>query len=127
MVGPGWYRIIPGTLVGVVGIGYAVLEYIPSIEPPANMRYVESVVRHTRFSSGLTLIGMRTLDGAPSRFRDARLGSNGGIERIGTMALCRIHLAGEAHEETRRRRAQLGVVRVLTVRRWRSFLYVVSR
>jgi hypothetical protein len=38
IVGEGWYRIIPGTLVGIVGIGYVVLEYIPSIEPPANMR-----------------------------------------------------------------------------------------
>ncbi|KAF2645512.1 COPI associated [Massarina eburnea CBS 473.64] len=37
-VGPKWFRIIPGTLVGIVGIGYVVLEYIPSIEPPANMR-----------------------------------------------------------------------------------------
>ncbi|KAF1948388.1 COPI associated [Byssothecium circinans] len=37
-VGPKWFRIIPGTLVGIVGIAYVVLEYIPSIEPPANMR-----------------------------------------------------------------------------------------
>ncbi|KAF1992940.1 COPI associated [Amniculicola lignicola CBS 123094] len=37
-VGSGWYRIIPGAIVGFVGVGYAVLEYIPSIEPPANMR-----------------------------------------------------------------------------------------
>jgi COPI associated protein len=38
MLGEGWYRWLPGTLVMVVGIGYAVLEFIPSIEPPANMR-----------------------------------------------------------------------------------------
>jgi hypothetical protein len=38
IVGEKWFRILPGTLVGVVGIGYAVLEFIPSIEPPANMR-----------------------------------------------------------------------------------------
>ncbi|KAM5490407.1 hypothetical protein MaudMau93_002605 [Microsporum audouinii] len=31
-------RIIAGSLIGVVGLGYCVLEYIPSIEPPANMR-----------------------------------------------------------------------------------------
>lgn len=42
IVGEKWFRIIPGTIVGIVGIGYAVLEYIPSIEPPANMRYVQS-------------------------------------------------------------------------------------
>jgi hypothetical protein len=37
-VGPAWWRIIPGTIVGIVGVGYCVLEFIPSIEPPANMR-----------------------------------------------------------------------------------------
>lgn len=26
--------------MGIVGLGYCVLEFIPSIEPPANMRYV---------------------------------------------------------------------------------------
>jgi hypothetical protein len=40
IVGEKWFRIVPGTLVGIVGIGYAALEFIPSIEPPANMRYV---------------------------------------------------------------------------------------
>lgn len=29
-----------GTMIGVVGIAYIVLEFIPSIEPPQNMRYV---------------------------------------------------------------------------------------
>ncbi|KAF2273052.1 COPI associated [Westerdykella ornata] len=38
IVGDRWFRIVPGTLVGVVGVAYVVLEYIPSIEPPANMR-----------------------------------------------------------------------------------------
>ncbi|KAF3003588.1 Late Golgi vesicles protein [Curvularia kusanoi] len=37
-VGTGWYRYIPGTIVGIIGLAYVVLEYIPSIEPPANMR-----------------------------------------------------------------------------------------
>lgn len=36
--GPKWYQYVPGTIIGVIGIGYVVLEYIPSIEPPANMR-----------------------------------------------------------------------------------------
>lgn len=31
-------RIIVGSIIGIVGLGYAVLEYIPSIEPPENMR-----------------------------------------------------------------------------------------
>jgi hypothetical protein len=42
IVGEKWFRIVPGTLVGIIGIAYAALEFIPSIEPPANMRYVLS-------------------------------------------------------------------------------------
>jgi hypothetical protein len=38
IVGSGWYHYIPGAIVGLIGIAYVVLEYIPSIEPPANMR-----------------------------------------------------------------------------------------
>jgi hypothetical protein len=38
IVGERWFRIAPGTIVGLIGIGYAALEFIPSIEPPANMR-----------------------------------------------------------------------------------------
>ncbi|KXJ92259.1 Golgi apparatus membrane protein TVP15 [Microdochium bolleyi] len=34
----GVLRIIAGSIVGLVGVGYVVLEFIPSIEPPANMR-----------------------------------------------------------------------------------------
>lgn len=34
----GWYHWIPGTLVALIGIGYVGLEFVPSIEPPANMR-----------------------------------------------------------------------------------------
>lgn len=39
IVGERWFRILPGTIVGFIGVAYAVLEFIPSIEPPANMRY----------------------------------------------------------------------------------------
>lgn len=35
-------RVVPGSIIAVVGIGYVVLQYIPSIEPPDNMREVES-------------------------------------------------------------------------------------
>ena len=38
LVGGNWPKIVAGTLIGVVGIGYAALEFVPSIEPPANMR-----------------------------------------------------------------------------------------
>ena len=34
----GVLRIIVGSIIGIVGLGYGVLEYIPSIEPPENMR-----------------------------------------------------------------------------------------
>jgi hypothetical protein len=45
IVGEKWFRIVPGTLVGIIGIGYAALEFIPSIEPPANMRYVQKLFK----------------------------------------------------------------------------------
>jgi hypothetical protein len=38
MLGDAWYKYLAGGLVMLVGIGYAVLEFVPSIEPPANMR-----------------------------------------------------------------------------------------
>ena len=31
-------HIIAGSIIGLIGVVYVVLEYIPSIEPPANMR-----------------------------------------------------------------------------------------
>ena len=31
-------RIIGGAVIAIIGLGYCVLEYIPSIEPPQNMR-----------------------------------------------------------------------------------------
>ena len=33
---------VAGTIVGVVGVGYVVLEFIPSIEPPSNMREADA-------------------------------------------------------------------------------------
>ncbi len=38
----GWMRYVAGSIIGIVGVAYVVLEYIPSIEPPQNMRYVMS-------------------------------------------------------------------------------------
>jgi len=35
-------RYIDGTIVGIIGIGYIVLEFIPSIEPPTNMREADN-------------------------------------------------------------------------------------
>ena len=33
---------IAGAIVGFVGIGYVVLEFVPSIEPPSNMREADA-------------------------------------------------------------------------------------
>jgi hypothetical protein len=38
LVGGHWTKWVAGTIIGLVGVGYAALEYVPSIEPPANMR-----------------------------------------------------------------------------------------
>ncbi|KFY08035.1 hypothetical protein V492_06593 [Pseudogymnoascus sp. VKM F-4246] len=35
-------RYIIGSIIGIVGLGYSVLEFIPSIEPPANMREADA-------------------------------------------------------------------------------------
>ncbi|KAL1839780.1 hypothetical protein VTJ49DRAFT_1154 [Mycothermus thermophilus] len=35
-------RIIAGSIIGVVGVAYAALEFVPSIEPPANMREADA-------------------------------------------------------------------------------------
>lgn len=42
VLGESWFQYIPGGLVTFIGIAYVVLEYVPSIEPPANMRWVEN-------------------------------------------------------------------------------------
>ncbi|KAI6863811.1 FAD dependent oxidoreductase [Hortaea werneckii] len=38
MIGAKWYHIAPGVITAVIGIAYIALEFVPSIEPPANMR-----------------------------------------------------------------------------------------
>lgn len=38
IMGDNWWKYTVGSIITLVGIGYVVLEYIPSIEPPANMR-----------------------------------------------------------------------------------------
>ena len=38
ILGNGWHTYVAGAIVGVTGVIYAVLEFIPSIEPPSNMR-----------------------------------------------------------------------------------------
>jgi hypothetical protein len=31
-------RIIAGSVIGIFGVAYVALEFVPSIEPPSNMR-----------------------------------------------------------------------------------------
>ena len=38
IMGDNWWKYTAGGIVALVGIAYVVLEYLPSIEPPANMR-----------------------------------------------------------------------------------------
>lgn len=38
-MGDNWWKYTSGSIIVLTGIGYVALEYIPSIEPPANMRY----------------------------------------------------------------------------------------
>ncbi|GAP82575.2 putative Golgi apparatus membrane protein tvp15-like protein [Rosellinia necatrix] len=33
-----WSRYIAGSIIGLTGVAYTALEFVPSIEPPANMR-----------------------------------------------------------------------------------------
>ena len=42
MLNMGTLRIIAGSIVGLIGVAYVVLEFIPSIEPPANMREADA-------------------------------------------------------------------------------------
>lgn len=35
-------KAIAGSLVAIVGVGYVALEFVPSIEPPANMREADA-------------------------------------------------------------------------------------
>ncbi|KAK3049740.1 hypothetical protein LTR09_008916 [Extremus antarcticus] len=38
IMGDNWWKYAAGTLIALVGAGYVALEFVPSIEPPANMR-----------------------------------------------------------------------------------------
>lgn len=56
-------RIIAGSIVGIIGVIYVVLEYIPSIEPPQNMRSVLS----SRPPFGWTLLTLTVKQGGRCR------------------------------------------------------------
>ncbi|KAI1416724.1 COPI associated [Hypoxylon sp. FL1857] len=38
----GALRIIAGSVIGLIGVAYVALEFVPSIEPPANMREADA-------------------------------------------------------------------------------------
>jgi len=62
---------VVGSIVGIIGIAYMILEYIPSIEPPANMRYG----LRTTGRLGVRLImatETQMPDGVQSRFNGGR-------------------------------------------------------
>lgn len=59
-------------MIGIIGIGYMILEYIPSIEPPANMRYYMPVAEDLGAELIVT-IGTRMPDGARSRSNRKRV------------------------------------------------------
>ncbi len=42
LLGDAMLSKIAGGIVGIVGVGYIVLEFIPSIEAPSNMREAEA-------------------------------------------------------------------------------------
>jgi putative Mn2+ efflux pump MntP len=37
-VGNKWWKWVAGIIISIVGLAYIALEFVPSIEPPANMR-----------------------------------------------------------------------------------------
>ncbi|KAK5688536.1 hypothetical protein LTS10_000514 [Elasticomyces elasticus] len=37
-MGGNWWKYTAGSLIALVGLGYIALEFVPNIEPPANMR-----------------------------------------------------------------------------------------
>ena len=40
LAGDKFWNYIPAAIVALIGLVYIALEFVPSIEPPANMRYV---------------------------------------------------------------------------------------
>ncbi|TGJ83049.1 hypothetical protein E0Z10_g5717 [Xylaria hypoxylon] len=38
LLSDGWTRYVAGSIIGLTGVAYVALEFVPSIEPPANMR-----------------------------------------------------------------------------------------
>lgn len=40
LLGGKWYNYVPASITALIGLVYIALEFVPSIEPPANMRYV---------------------------------------------------------------------------------------
>ncbi|ROT39444.1 COPI associated [Sodiomyces alkalinus F11] len=36
------FRIIAGSIIGIIGVTYAVLEFVPQVEPPINMREADA-------------------------------------------------------------------------------------
>ena len=52
IMGDSWWKYAAGSIIALVGIGYIALEYVPSIEPPANMRCVKNTTKEKTWSVG---------------------------------------------------------------------------
>jgi hypothetical protein len=63
-------RYVAGSVIGLTGVAYVVLEYVPSIEPPQNMRYVRCRRSSGSPDSDITT-GMQMLAGAENKFDSA--------------------------------------------------------
>ncbi|KAL2105846.1 hypothetical protein VUR80DRAFT_7678 [Thermomyces stellatus] len=42
ILGESTWFIITGSIVGIIGVAYVALEFVPSVEPPANMREADA-------------------------------------------------------------------------------------
>jgi hypothetical protein len=50
IMGDNWWKYAAGSIVALIGVAYIGLEFVPSIEPPANMRYVYALAERTNTS-----------------------------------------------------------------------------
>jgi hypothetical protein len=62
IAGDKFYNYIPAAIVAFIGLAYIALEFVPSIEPPANMRYVVMDWKRDKTSLEWTLTILRDAD-----------------------------------------------------------------
>ena len=72
LAGTKFVNYIPAAIVAFIGLAYIALEFVPSIEPPANMRYVPLVVIYEDEGR---------MDTDRSQGRGRRLGRRAGVSK----------------------------------------------